>query len=86
MELASDGEGLRRRWYKGPRMRWPIARILRICVVAASVTLAVAWFIVVDATSHSASDTLRPWLIGVVMTALCGTALIIVIERLSRQG
>ncbi len=86
IELPSDVVRLRRRWYDGPTMRWSIVRALQIGVVGASITLAVAWFMVVDATSLSASDTLRPWLIGVVMIALCGSALVLVLGRLSRQG
>ena len=67
-------------------MHGPVAKSLQIGVAAVCVTLAVAWFIVVDASSHSARDTLRPWLIGFALIALGGAALVMVLGRLSRHG
>ena len=67
-------------------MHRPVTRSLQIGVAVVAVLLAVAWFVVVDASSHSASDTLRPWLIGVVLIGLCGAVLAIVLDRFIRPG
>jgi hypothetical protein len=49
-------------------------RAVRVIVVAVAVVFLVVRFAAIDATSHSASDTLRPWFIE--------TALVVVIAWL----
>jgi len=60
-------------------------RGLQAGVIIAATVLAVLWFVAVDSTSHSAGDTLRPWLIGVVAIALAAASLVTVLAWLSRQ-
>jgi NADH:ubiquinone oxidoreductase subunit 6 (subunit J) len=65
-------------------MQRSILRALQVTVIVAAIALAFAWFLIVDATSHSASDTLRPWLVGVTVIALVGACLVGVLAWLSR--
>jgi ABC-type nickel/cobalt efflux system permease component RcnA len=62
-------------------MRRSITTGLQLGIVAVAILLAGAWFIVVDAGSHSASDTLRPWLVGVAVIVLIGGGLVIALGR-----
>ena len=62
-------------------MRERLVPILRGAVVMAAVALAVMRFVVIDHGSHSASDTLRPWLIE---TALISLATILVVAAVGR--
>jgi hypothetical protein len=61
-----------------------LQRGLRYAIAVAVVVLAVLWFVIVDAGSHSASDTLRPWLGGLVLLGVAGLGLVLLIERLAR--
>ncbi len=64
-------------------MRERLVPILRGAVVLAAVALAAMRFVVIDRGSHSASDTLRPWLIE---TALIALATIVVVAAVGRLG
>ena len=64
-----------------PVMRSTWRRALQLAIVATAIGLAIAWFAVLDSASHSASDTLRPWLIGVVVIVLAGGGAVLVLER-----
>jgi hypothetical protein len=59
-------------------------RLLEAAVVAAAVVLAVIRFFAIDATSHSNSDTLRPWIIQVTVIAALAWAIIWGLERIGR--
>jgi len=50
------------------------------------VTLAVVRFLAIDSTSHSNSDTLRPWIFQATIIAVVATLLVVAIGRLSRRG
>lgn len=54
----------------------------RIATTVGAIVVAGLWFIRVDAGSHSASDTLRPWLVGVVVIVLVAIGTVIALERL----
>jgi steroid 5-alpha reductase family enzyme len=64
-------------------LRRSTTRALQIGIVVVAIVLAGAWFVLVDAGSHSASDTLRPWLAGVAVIALIGSGLVLTLERLA---
>jgi hypothetical protein len=51
-----------------------------LVVIAASVVAAMR-FAAIDATSHSASDTLRPWVIQTAVIAVIAIAAIAVLQR-----
>ena len=53
-------------------------RALAVVVVG---VIAVARFMAIDATSHSASDTLRPWFIQVAMLVALALVVVWLIER-----
>ena len=57
---------------------------LRAVIVTAAIALAAARFLAIDATSHSNSDTLRPWLIQVALIGLVGLVLWLAVGRLAR--
>lgn len=60
-------------------MRRRLLALLQAAVVLVAVGLAVLRFAAIDATSHSASDTLRPWLIqaGTIALVACGIVLLL---------
>jgi hypothetical protein len=64
-------------------------RTLRLLLQGAVIVLAVAVaairFAAIDAGSHSASDTLRPWLIEVAGIAVLAAALVIAIGRVGKS-
>ncbi len=57
----------------------------RLAAMVAIAALAVIRFLAIDSGSHSASDTLRPWLIEMAAVALLATVAILAIDRLSRS-
>jgi hypothetical protein len=57
--------------------------LLQAAVVAAAALLSIARFLVIDASSHSASDTLRPWLLETALIAVAATLVVVVIGRLT---
>jgi hypothetical protein len=60
-------------------------RAVHAAILLVASVVAVARFIAIDAGSHSASDTLRPWLIEVgVIGALAITAWVVV-DRLAER-
>ena len=54
---------------------------LASALIAAAVVVAVLRFAAIDATSHSASDTLRPWLIQVAAIAVLAVVAIAILQR-----
>jgi membrane protein implicated in regulation of membrane protease activity len=62
-------------------MRNAIAGLASALVIAAAVVVAVLRFAAIDATSHSASDTLRPWLIQVAAIAVLAVVAIAILQR-----
>ncbi len=64
-------------------MRNRLTVIARVAVIATAILLALVRFVALDASSHSASDTLRPWLIEVALIAIAATLVVVVIGRLS---
>jgi protein-S-isoprenylcysteine O-methyltransferase Ste14 len=56
----------------------------RAIVVAAAALLIAARFLVIDSTSHSNSDTLRPWIIQGTLIVLVAYGLILLINRFGR--
>ena len=50
-------------------------------VISIAVAIAVVRFVAIDATSHSASDTLRPWLLQVGVIALLAVLAIATVRR-----
>ncbi len=63
---------------------------VRVVVVAAALVLLVVRFAAIDATSHSASDTLRPWFIEAALVGVVAWLVIraadIVLARRDRAG
>ena len=62
-------------------MRNAIAGLASALIVAAAGVVAVLRFAAIDATSHSASDTLRPWLIQVAAIAVLAVVAIAILQR-----
>ena len=63
-----------------------VAAVLRLAVIVGAVTLAVVRFLAIDSTSHSNSDTLRPWIFQATIIAVVAALLVVAIGRLSRRG
>jgi hypothetical protein len=56
----------------------------RALVVIVAAVLIVVRFFVIDSTSHSNSDTLRPWIIQATLIVIGAYALIRLIDRFGR--
>jgi hypothetical protein len=67
-------------------MRARVVRLARVAIVAAAVALSVMRFVVIDADSHSVSDTLRPWIIQTAVIALVATVAVVAIGRLAPRA
>ena len=67
-------------------MRALVDRLAPLAIVALAIVIAVIRFLAIDATSDSASDTLRPWLIEVAVIAVVTVMSIAVVRRLSGSG
>jgi hypothetical protein len=65
-------------------MRSQLVLLSRVLIVAAAVTVAAIRFAVIDSGSHSASDTLRPWAIEVVLIAVVAAVAVFAVGRLAR--
>ena len=63
-----------------------LLRVLQAGVVLAAAAFAVLRFAAIDAGSHSASDTLRPWLIQLVLIGLVAMAAVLVLDRLATRN
>ena len=59
----------------------PLLRLLQAVVVVAAVGLVILRFIALDAGSHSASDTLRPWLVQGSLIGLAAFVAVLVLNR-----
>jgi len=66
--------------------RRTLVRLLQAVVVVAAVGLVVLRFMALDAGSHSASDTLRPWLVQGALIGLGALAAVFVLDRLGTRG
>jgi hypothetical protein len=64
-------------------MRSRLVTLLQAAVVAAAILLAIVRFFAIDAGSHSASDTLRPWLLETALIAVAATLVVFAIGRLT---
>jgi hypothetical protein len=71
---------------RDPETRRGPARVAQVLVVLAAVVLAVVRFMAIDANSHSASDTLRPWFIQAFAIAVIAGLLVAVIDRVARRS
>jgi hypothetical protein len=69
----------------GDRRR-TLLRLLQAVVAAAAAGLIVLRFMALDAVSHSASDTLRPWIIQAGLIALTAFGVVVVLDRLGARG
>jgi hypothetical protein len=67
-------------------MRARVVRLARVAIVVAAVALSVMRFVVIDADSHSVSDTLRPWIIQTAVIALVATVAVVAIGRLAPRA
>ncbi len=67
-------------------MRSQLVLLSRVLIVAAAVTVAAFRFAVIDSGSHSASDTLRPWAIEVVLIAVVAAVAVGAVGRLARAA
>jgi hypothetical protein len=68
----------------GVQMR-RVALVAESLVIVAAVALAVVRFFAIDSGSHSASDTLRPWLIQVFVIAVVAAVLVTLVDRLAQR-
>ena len=63
---------------------------IRVVVIAAAIVFLVVRFVAIDATSHSASDTLRPWFIEAAIVGVVAWLVIraadVVLARRGRPG
>jgi hypothetical protein len=66
--------------------RHTLLRLLQAIVIAAAAGLIVLRFMALDAVSHSASDTLRPWFIQAGLIALAAFAVVLVLGRIGARG
>ncbi len=63
-----------------------LGRILvRILIVAVAIALPLVRFVTIDAHSHSASDTLRPWIVEVAVIELLAGFLWLAVDRFVRD-
>jgi hypothetical protein len=67
-------------------MRDRRVRLARVAIVVAAMALSVMRFVVIDADSHSVSDTLRPWIIQTAVIALVATVAVVAIGRLAPRA
>jgi len=58
--------------------------VAQLAIVAAAITLLALRFVIIDAGSHSASDTLRPWLVEVAVVSAVAAVLVVAIGQVSR--
>jgi uncharacterized membrane protein len=78
METGRGGAASRLR-----AMRRRIAVVAQVGIVLVAMLLAAARFVAIDATSHSASDTLRPWIIQTALIAVVAVVAVAAIGRLA---
>ena len=62
-----------------------LSRLLQAVVIAAAAGLVALRFIALDAVSHSASDTLRPWFVQAGFIALAALGVVLVLGRLGAR-
>ena len=67
-------------------MRVRLVPLARVAIVVAAVALSMVRFMVIDANSHSVSDTLRPWIIQTAVIALVATVAVVAIGRLAPRA
>jgi hypothetical protein len=67
-------------------MRDRLVLLSRVAIVLVAVALSLARFLAIDAASHSASDTLRPWMIEATVIALVATLAFVAIGRLASHA
>jgi len=67
-------------------MRGRVVLLVRVGIVVAAIALSVARFLAIDADSHSASDTVRPWIIETALIALVAGIALIAVRRLEYRS
>ena len=67
-------------------MKRRLIRLLQILVALAAAGFLVQCFWAIDAASHSASDTLRPWLIEVAVVGLVAVVILVALDRVARRA
>ena len=67
-------------------MRDRLLILSRVATVLVAVALSLARFLAIDAASHSASDTLRPWMIETTVIALVATLAFVAIGRIASHA
>jgi hypothetical protein len=70
---------------KEPLMRTYLDTLATVAIIAVAIVIAVARFIAIDASSDSASDTIRPWAIQVAVIAVVAAAAIVGLRLLTRS-
>jgi hypothetical protein len=63
-----------------------LLRFLQGVVIAMAAGLIILRFIALDAVSHSASDTLRPWFIQAGFIALAAFGLVVALDRIAARA
>jgi hypothetical protein len=66
-------------------LRRSFLRVLQAGVLLVAAAVAMLRFAVIDAGSHSASDTLRPWLIQLGLIGLVAVTAVLVLDRLATR-
>ena len=69
---------------RGPLVRTKLDTVAAPAIISVAAIIAIARFIAIDASSHSASDTLRPWSIQVAVIAAVAVVAIVGLRRWAR--
>jgi uncharacterized BrkB/YihY/UPF0761 family membrane protein len=67
-------------------MRDRLVLLARVAIVVVAVAISLARFVAIDAGSHSASDTLRPWMLETAVIAFIATLAFVAIGRLAPRA
>ena len=70
---------------KDPLMRTQFDKLATAAIIVLATMIAIARFIAIDASSDSASDTIRPWVIQVAVIATVAAASIAGLRRWTRS-
>ena len=70
---------------RGPLVRTKLEKVAAPAIISVAAIIAIARFIAIDASSHSASDTLRPWSLQVAVIAAVAVVAIVGLRRWARS-
>ena len=70
---------------KDPLMRTQFDKLATVAIVVVATAIAIARFVAIDASSDSASDTIRPWAIQVAVIAAVAAVAIVGLRRWTRS-